>query len=53
MRCVGQVRRLVKSKVINDADADEVSAENFGVPTPNPPVEESTRHRLRQLAQVS
>ena len=42
-----------KSQAVDDTDADKVSAEPSGVLPPNPAVEESTRHRLKWLAQVS
>ena len=47
VQSVGWMRRLPKSKAIDDTDADKVSAEDSGVVTPNRPVEESTRHPLK------
>ena len=53
VQSVGRMRRFAKSKVMDDTDADEVSTEDSGVLTPNRPVEESTRHYLKWVAQVS
>jgi uroporphyrin-III C-methyltransferase len=53
VQSVGRMRRLAKSKTMDDTDADEVSAEDSGVLTPNRPVEEPTLHRLKWVAQVS
>ena len=47
------MRRLAKSKAMDDTDADEVSTNDSSVLTPNRPVEESTRHYLKWVAQVS
>jgi len=47
------MRRLAKSKAMDDTDADEVSAEDSGVLTPNRRVEQSTRLRLKRVAHVS
>ncbi|EDR03944.1 uncharacterized protein LACBIDRAFT_306663 [Laccaria bicolor S238N-H82] len=38
---------------MDHTDADEVSAEDNGIHTPNSRVEESTRHRLKCVAQVN
>ena len=52
VQSVGQMRRFAKFKAMDDTDADEVSTEDSGVLTPNNPVEESTRHRLKWVTQV-
>ena len=44
---VGRMRRLAKSKTVDDTN---VSTENSGVLTPNRPVEQSARHRLKWVA---
>ena len=47
---VGRMRRLAASKAMDDT---KVSTEYSGVLTPDPPVEQSARHRLKWVAQVS
>ena len=47
---VGGMRRLAKSKAM---DNTKVSTEDSGVHTPNRPLEQSTRHRLKWVAQAS
>jgi len=44
VQSVGRMRRLATSKAMDGTDADEVSAEDSGVLTPNRPVEEPTLH---------
>ena len=53
VQSVGRMRRLAESKAMDDTAADEVSTKDNSVLTPNRPVEESTRHHLKWIAQVS
>ena len=44
--------KVCEIQAMDDTDADEVSTEDSGVLTPNHPVEESTRHRLKWVTQA-
>ena len=49
VQSVGRMRRLAKSKAMDDTDVDEVSAEDSGT---NRLVKQSTRHCLKWVAQL-